>query len=83
MTFQIKYNRSRFPERQKRDDGKWGCRGCGSEIPKGRTAWCSEECVKKFHPFYVIDAVKKIAAHYRSNPVAVPGWREAEHREAA
>ncbi|MBI5170007.1 MAG: DegT/DnrJ/EryC1/StrS aminotransferase family protein [Candidatus Eisenbacteria bacterium] len=31
----------------------------------------------------VIDAVKKIAAHYRSNPVAVPGWREAEHREAA
>ncbi|MBK7369740.1 MAG: DegT/DnrJ/EryC1/StrS aminotransferase family protein [Candidatus Eisenbacteria bacterium] len=31
----------------------------------------------------VIDAVKKIAAHYRSNPVAVPGWRVAEHREAA
>ncbi len=31
----------------------------------------------------VIAAVKKIAAHYRSNPVAVPGWREAEHREAA
>lgn len=57
--FQIKYNRSRFPDRQRREDGKWGCRGCGSEIPKGRTAWCSEECVKKFHPFYVIDAVKK------------------------
>ena len=59
VTFVLRYNRSRFPERQSREDGRWGCRGCGSEIPKGRQSWCSEGCVKRFHPFYVIDAVKK------------------------
>lgn len=58
MTFVVKYNRSRFPERQRREDGAWGCRGCGEPIPKGRQAWCSEPCVKRWHPFYVIHAVK-------------------------
>lgn len=59
VSYTIRYNRSRFPERQRREDGSWGCRGCGSPIPKGRQAWCSDLCVQKFHPLYVIDAVKK------------------------
>lgn len=45
--------RPRFPERKKREDGTYGCRGCGGEIPKNRKTWCSRECVRKFDPFYV------------------------------
>jgi len=58
VTFVIKYD-GRFPARQRREDGKWGCRGCGSAIPKGRQSWCSEACVTRFHPFYVIAEVKR------------------------
>lgn len=45
--------RSRFPERKKREDGTWGCRGCGGDIPKGRRTWCSGECVEKHDPVRV------------------------------
>lgn len=57
--FQIKYNRSRFPIQQKREDGTLGCRGCGAAIPKYRRTWCSQKCMDKFHPACVIFAVKQ------------------------
>lgn len=59
MAFQIQYGRSRFPIRQKRDDGTFGCRGCGSDIPKGRQTWCSSACVEKHEPRSVLEAVRK------------------------
>lgn len=59
MSFEIKYNRSRFPAQQRREDGTMGCRGCGEPIPKGRHSWCSNPCVERWHPFFVLDAVKK------------------------
>lgn len=48
----------RFPPRQKRADGTFGCRGCGGIIPKGRKTWCSRACVREHDPFYVKQAVK-------------------------
>lgn len=57
--FRIKYDRSRFPVRQLRDDGTYGCRGCGGVIPKGRRAWCSKACADRYDPFRVLIAVRK------------------------
>lgn len=59
MSYQIKYNRSRFPIQPKREDGTWGCRGCGGDIPKGRHTWCSKKCCHQFHPQFVISAAKR------------------------
>lgn len=56
--FRIIYGRGRFPIRQRREDGTWGCRGCGSAIPKGRLTWCSTACKKRFEPSFVISAVR-------------------------
>jgi len=50
-------SRSRFPDRVKRPDGSLGCRGCGSEIPKGRRTWCSQECIDTHEPATVRRAV--------------------------
>lgn len=58
MSFQIKY-RGRFPVQQKRADNTFGCRGCGSDIPKGRQSWCSKACYKTYCPSEVIRAVKR------------------------
>ncbi len=55
----ITYDRNRFPKRQKREDGTWGCRGCGGEIPKGRRTWCSRECDQRFNPASVLIEVRK------------------------
>lgn len=49
----------RFPPRIKRDDGTYGCRGCGGDIPPKRQTWCSLSCKKKFDPFYVKQAVRE------------------------
>lgn len=51
--------RPRFPPRQKRPDGTFGCRGCGGDIPKGRLTWCSHKCHEQFDPFYVKQTVWK------------------------
>jgi len=56
--FKINYDRARFPKRQRREDGTYGCRGCGSDIPKGRESWCSTKCYDAFEPSRVIYAVK-------------------------
>lgn len=56
--FKIIYDRARFPKRQRREDGTYGCRGCGSDIPKGRESWCSTKCFNTFEPSRVINAVK-------------------------
>jgi hypothetical protein len=53
------YDSNRFPRMMKRPDGTYGCRGCGRDIPKGRQAWCSRECCRKYHPAYVVQEVKK------------------------
>lgn len=57
--FKLSYGKGRFPIRQKRPDGEWGCRGCGALIPKGRQTWCSNVCLRLHHPFHVIHAVKQ------------------------
>lgn len=57
--YQIKYGRGRFPVRPKREDGTFGCRGCGGFIPKNRKTWCSLGCKKQFDPGYVIAAVRQ------------------------
>lgn len=59
MDYKIVYNKNRFPVQPKRDDGTWGCRGCGGEIPKGRQTWCSRDCCELFHPAFVISNVRK------------------------
>lgn len=59
MSFQIKYSRGRHPVQQRREDGTWGCRGCGGEIPKGRQTWCSKACLKTWHPTFVLIEVRK------------------------
>lgn len=56
--FKIIYDKSRFPILQRRVDGTLGCRGCGGAIPKGRSAWCSRECCKKYNPQFVLAAVR-------------------------
>ena len=56
--YKIQYNRNRFPIRKKRPDGTWGCRGCGESIPPKRQPWCSTACSKKYHPAYVMSAVR-------------------------
>lgn len=67
VPFQIKYDKSRFPMRQKREDGTWGCRGCGEAIPKNRKAWHSRECADTFEPSRVLYFArlrdKEICAH--------------------
>lgn len=57
--FRIVYGPGRFPIQQKRADGSLGCRGCGSEIPKGRTSWCSSKCWDTYEPSRVIAAAKQ------------------------
>lgn len=57
-SYKIKYNRNRHPECQKREDGTYGCCGCGKDIPKRRHSWCSDACYNKFCPQMVIMAVK-------------------------
>lgn len=59
MTYQIKYGKGRFPIRQKREDGTYGCRGCGGDIPKNRQTWCSRGCAGRFHPSQVIASVER------------------------
>ena len=56
--FRIIYGPGRHPIQQKRADGKLGCRGCGAEIPKGRSSWCSRECYIRFDPACVLSAAK-------------------------
>lgn len=56
--FKIIYE-NRFPVRQRRPDGTWGCRGCGSAIPKGRQTWCSSECNRRYDPRMVLREVVK------------------------
>lgn len=56
--YKIIYDSSRFPKKQRRADGTYGCRGCGSDIPKGRESWCSKQCYNTYEPSRVIDAVK-------------------------
>lgn len=60
--------KSRFPDFPRGPDGKRlrgpngrnFCRGCKvKEVPKGRFAWCSQECINTFHPNLVIWDVKK------------------------
>ena len=62
--FRIIYDKSRFPKQQMRADGKLGCRGCGSAIPKGRQTWCSNKCYDTFSPnrvlYFVRDRDKEI-----------------------
>ena len=50
MSYQIVYDKHRFPKQIKRPDGTWGCRGCGGDIPKSRQAWCSKKCSDQHHP---------------------------------
>jgi 5-methylcytosine-specific restriction enzyme A len=50
--------KSRYPA-IKKVDGKVVCRGCGSDIPKGRQTWCSHECYKTRCPQMVIMAVRE------------------------
>lgn len=59
---------ARFPDFPRGPDGKVlkgpngrvFCRGCKTvEIPQGRRAWCSRECVKRYHPGEVKFAVYK------------------------
>lgn len=59
MSFVLRYDKSRFPIRPKREDGTYGCRGCGADIPPNRKAWCSQKCLKTFHPGEVRRAVKE------------------------
>ncbi len=54
--FRIIY-KNRYPVQQKRADGMWGCRGCGSPIPKGRESWCSNACYAQFDTSSVVRAV--------------------------
>lgn len=61
--FTIKYDRSRFPVRQKRPDGTWGCRGCGRPIGKGCQTWCGPACHDVFDPRNVIQNVKQRDKH--------------------
>ncbi len=49
---------SRYPE-LKKVDGKYVCRGCGGEVPKGRQTWCSGECYRTRCPRMVIFAVRE------------------------
>jgi predicted nucleic acid-binding Zn ribbon protein len=58
MTYKIIYDKARFPKKQRRLDGTYGCRGCGKDIPKGRESWCSSECYNLYEPSRVINAVK-------------------------
>lgn len=62
--FRIIYDKSRFPIQQMRADGKLGCRGCGSAIPKGRQTWCSNKCFDTYEPkrvmYFVRDRDKEI-----------------------
>ena len=53
----LKLNRERFPERKRRADGTWGCRGCGGDVPKNRRTWCSRECKDRHDPYLVKHAV--------------------------
>lgn len=58
-TYQIIYDLNRFPKRIKREDGTYGCRGCGGDIPPKRQTWCSGECSRKYNPMFVISEVRK------------------------
>lgn len=84
--FRIIYGRGRFPIRQKRPDGTYGCRGCGGKIGKGRRTWCSSECANRYDPGLVLIAVrardKGICAlcgfdHHK----AVKEWRSTEPKK--
>jgi 5-methylcytosine-specific restriction endonuclease McrA len=57
VEFRIIYQ-NRFPTQQRRQDGTWGCRGCGGVIPKGRQTWCSKSCHDAYHPAMVIAAAR-------------------------
>jgi len=39
-------SRSRYPKLR----GKGKCRGCGSDVPKGRMTWCSSKCFEEHDP---------------------------------
>ena len=58
MPYCVKYDRTRFPVQTRNADGKGLCRGCG-ELPKPpKTAWCSAACRERYHPSYVMSAVR-------------------------
>lgn len=59
MSFQIKYNRNRHPIPQKREDGTRGCAGCGNVLTGRKTTWCSNACITRYYPQFVIRAVKE------------------------
>lgn len=60
-------SRPRFPERKRRPDGTWGCRGCGGDIPKGRLTWCGNACHQKYNPFWIKLEVAKRCDHKCQN----------------
>jgi len=31
-------------------NGRLLCRGCAREVPEGRRTWCSQVCIRKYHP---------------------------------
>lgn len=45
--------KSRFPELRRDANGRFLCRGCGGDVPKGRRTWCGSECNEKHNPFFV------------------------------
>lgn len=57
MSWTIQYDQNRFPVLQLGPDGKPMCRGCGKDIPEGRSAWCSNPCYRTYHPRMVKMAV--------------------------
>lgn len=39
---------TKLPKAERGPDGRWSCRWCGGEVPKGRLKWCSEACVEAY-----------------------------------
>ena len=42
----VQYDRSRYPKQPE----KKKCRGCHSDVPKGRSSWCSNKCYDTYEP---------------------------------
>jgi 5-methylcytosine-specific restriction enzyme A len=41
-------SRAPFDGKPRLANGRWPCRWCGGEVPKGRRRWCSDACVQEF-----------------------------------
>lgn len=49
--------KSRYPSIKRDANGKMVCRGCRSQIPKGRRTWCSTECFEKHSMWHIKEKV--------------------------